>query len=52
MHSSTVLEQNLLKLNKESFNIKFDLVDTKYEPIENIGTGAYGIFFLLESLIN
>lgn len=41
--TNTLLEQNLLKLNKESFNIKFNLENTKYEAIENIGTGAYGV---------
>jgi len=43
MNSSSVMEQNLLKLNKQSFNIKFNLINTKYDAIENIGTGAYGV---------
>ena len=43
MNTNSVLDQNLLKLNKESFNIKFNLSNTKYDPLENIGTGAYGI---------
>jgi mitogen-activated protein kinase 7 len=38
--SSKILEENL---NKESFNIKFNLGQTSYEAIENIGTGAYGV---------
>jgi len=34
---------NFEALSKKSFEIKFDLTDTNYEAIENIGTGAYGV---------
>lgn len=35
--------KNLQALNKQAFQQKFDLDGTDYEPIENIGSGAYGI---------
>jgi len=34
---------NLRALNTKSYDIKFDLTHTDYEPIENIGSGAYGV---------
>lgn len=34
---------NFLALSKKSFAIKFDLENTDYDAIENIGTGAYGV---------
>ena len=38
-----VTVQNLLALKKKEYEIKFDLGDSNYEPVENIGTGAYGV---------
>ncbi|XP_077995584.1 uncharacterized protein LOC144449050 [Glandiceps talaboti] len=35
--------RNLQALSKRSLDVNFDLVNTKYKPIENIGTGAYGV---------
>ncbi len=35
--------QNMLALNKRSYDIQFDLEGSKYQPIENIGSGAYGV---------
>ena len=37
------LRQNLLLLKRLSYNVKFNLEGTNYEPIENIGSGAYGV---------
>jgi mitogen-activated protein kinase 7 len=38
-------ELELIKktLVKQSYNVKFDLDDTGYQPIEKIGIGAYGV---------
>ncbi|XP_070573103.1 mitogen-activated protein kinase 7-like [Ptychodera flava] len=35
--------KNLQTLSRRSLDVSFDLVNTKYRPIENIGTGAYGV---------
>ena len=34
-----IQQQNLLALRKKQYEVKFDLSGTKYDPIENIGTG-------------
>ena len=38
-----VAVRNFLALKKKSYDIKFDLENTDYEAIENIGSGAYGV---------
>ena len=38
-----IARKNFLALKKRSYDIKFELESTSYEPIENIGTGAYGV---------
>jgi mitogen-activated protein kinase 7 len=35
--------KNLLALKKRSLDVKFNLHGTDYNPIENIGSGAYGV---------
>ncbi|XP_006818890.1 uncharacterized protein LOC100376580 [Saccoglossus kowalevskii] len=35
--------RNLQALSKRSLDVSFDLDNTKYTPIENIGSGAYGV---------
>ncbi len=35
--------KNMLALKRKSFEIRFNLSGTNYKPIENIGTGAYGV---------
>lgn len=37
------LERFRQSLAKRSLDVKFDLQDTDYKPIENIGIGAYGV---------
>ncbi|XP_046374434.2 mitogen-activated protein kinase 7-like [Haliotis rufescens] len=37
------LDQIKKNLAKRTFSVKFDLQDTDYKPIENIGIGAYGV---------
>ncbi|XP_064647834.1 mitogen-activated protein kinase 7-like [Lineus longissimus] len=37
------LIKNLLALKKRSLDVKFNLNNTDYTPIENIGSGAYGV---------
>lgn len=37
------MQQKLAILQKKSKNVKFDLADTMYDAIENIGIGAYGV---------
>ncbi|CAL1529184.1 unnamed protein product, partial [Lymnaea stagnalis] len=37
------LERLRKSLAKRSLDVKFDLQDTDYKPIENIGIGAYGV---------
>ncbi|XP_013419265.1 mitogen-activated protein kinase 7 [Lingula anatina] len=39
----TAKDHNLAALRKKAYNIKFDLANTEYEPVENIGIGAYGV---------
>ncbi|CAF1108089.1 unnamed protein product [Adineta steineri] len=34
------------KLDKQYFDVSFDFHDNKYEPIKNIGNGAYGVVCL------
>jgi mitogen-activated protein kinase 7 len=38
-----VAVRNILALKKKEFEIKFDLSNSKYDPVETIGTGAYGV---------
>lgn len=35
--------KNLAHLRRRAFDVKFDLDVTTYQPIENIGIGAYGV---------
>ncbi|XP_053375932.1 mitogen-activated protein kinase 7-like [Mercenaria mercenaria] len=37
------LLKNLAHLRRRAFDIKFDLDTTSYQPVENIGIGAYGV---------
>ncbi|XP_074640952.1 uncharacterized protein LOC141898768 [Tubulanus polymorphus] len=37
------LVKNLIALKKRSLDIKFNLQETDYIPVENIGAGAYGV---------
>jgi mitogen-activated protein kinase 7 len=43
MNDQVQEQKNLQALHDKSFNIKFELTDSSYKPIENIGTGAYGV---------
>ncbi|ELU10585.1 hypothetical protein CAPTEDRAFT_53207, partial [Capitella teleta] len=35
--------KNIQALKKKSFDIHFDLAGSRYEPVETIGSGAYGV---------
>jgi mitogen-activated protein kinase 7 len=37
------LMKNLAHLRRRAFDVKFDLDTSSYQPIENIGIGAYGV---------
>lgn len=41
--TKVALDQIKKNLAKRTFSVKFDLQDTDYKPIENIGIGAYGV---------
>ena len=45
-------QQNLLALKNKSFDIKFDLRNSNYKAIENIGTGAYGVVCSAEHILS
>ena len=36
-------EKNFQMLKRQFFDIKFDLDNTDYNPLENIGSGSYGV---------
>ena len=35
--------KNKQTITNKTFEIKFDLIDTPYEAVETIGSGAYGV---------
>ena len=43
MKDNTALMNNLLTMKKKQFEVHFELEKTNYDPIEKIGTGAYGV---------
>jgi len=37
------MQRNLAFLKQQALNVKFDIDDVEYQPLENIGIGAYGV---------